>query len=389
MTNKSDSNNIIILGCGFSGMLTALGFAKFGIQTTIIESKSVDNTLFFNDIRTTAITDASKSFLSDISIWEELKNIAGPITDIYVVDNKAPEMLHFASPEVEAEALGYIIKNSDFKRILLGAVRKNPLITLRDECKYTSVESDIAGGEIHLTDETTIRYDLLVICEGHNSPIKKRYFNKDMQKYYDQTALTFIVNHKQSHGGTAVEHFMSGGPFAILPLHNPYSSSIVWTLPHQQSEIIKNLPLDEFEYLVQQNFGDFLGVVKLDGKIAAYPLKAYLTHKYFFERIVLAADSAHIIHPLAGQGLNMGIKDIIALTSLISEHEISPQVLLKYENLRRQDNKAMYQITDNLNRIFSNPSKILRRVRTTGLKVINMLTPLKTCMIKYAMGKRF
>ena len=213
---------------------------------------------------------------------------------------------------------------------------------------------------------------------------------KDMvEKYYDQTALTFIVNHERPHAGTAVEHFMPGGPFAILPLREPNSSSIVWTIPRKQSEIIKNLPASEFEYLVQRNFGDFLGKVELDGDIAAYPLKAYLTHKYFYERIVLIADSAHIIHPLAGQGLNMGIKDIMALTLLVYEHGISSQILVEYENLRRQDNKAMYLITDNLNRIFSNRSKILRHVRTTGIKVINMLSPLKTRMIKYAMGKRF
>ena len=119
MTNTINSEcNIIILGCGLSGMLTALAFARHGIKTTIIESKSIIDPIFFNDIRTTALTDSSKSFFSDILLWDNLKTIVGPITDIHVVDNKAPEMLHFASSQVGAEALGYIIKNSDFKKII-------------------------------------------------------------------------------------------------------------------------------------------------------------------------------------------------------------------------------------------------------------------------------
>ena len=388
MSEKINSNNIIILGCGFSGMLTALAFAEVGIGSTIIESKSVNDPLFFHDIRTTALTDASREFLEDLSLWEQLKTIAGPITDIYVVDNKAPEMLHFASRQVKTEALGYIVKNSDFKKLLLSAINKNPLITLKDKCSYKSVESNAQGGELLLEDGNTIPYSLLLICEGHNSPTKKRYFAKDMQKYYKQTALTFIVSHEKPHEGTAVEHFQASGPFAILPLCEPGSSSIVWTLPTVQSEVIKNLPREEFEYLVQQNFGDFLGQIKLESAIAAYPLKAYLAHNYFHERIALIADSAHIIHPLAGQGLNMGIKDITALTCLIQEHGVSSYVLTEYQSRRQADNKAMYLITDNLNRIFSNHSNILHHIRKTGLKIIDQFTPLKTLAIKYAMGKR-
>lgn len=389
MSKKTESNNILILGCGFSGMLTALAFARKGIKTTIIESKSTDSDSFFHDIRTTALTDASKNFLKDLLLWEEIKIVAGPITDIYVVDNKAPEMLHFASHQVNTEALGYILKNSDLKKILLSTIIKNPFVTLKDRCNYKLVESDSCGGKLHLEDGAIIAYDLLLICEGHNSSIKKRYFLRDTQKYYGQTALTFIVSHEKPHEGTAVEHFMPNGPFAILPLHDPCSSSIVWTLPKQQSELTINLPPDEFEYLVQRNFGDFLGRIKLDSSIAAYPLKAYLTHNYFHERIALIADSAHIIHPLAGQGLNMGIKDIMALTSLIKEHSISPYVLTEYQNSRQIDNKAMYLITDNLNRIFSNHSNILWHIRKTGLKIIDQFAPLKRFAIRYAMGKRF
>lgn len=389
MTKKINSdNNIIILGCGLSGMLTALAFAKYGIKTTIIESKSVIDPIFFNDIRTTALTDSSKNFFNDILLWDELKAFVGPITDIHVVDNKAPEMLHFKSSQVGAEALGFIIKNSDFKKILLAAVQKNSLIKPVDKCSYKSVESNDTGGMLHLENGAVMTYDLLLICEGHKSPVKNRYFTLSTQKYYGQTALTFIVSHEKPHEGTAVEHFMPGGPFAILPLNEPCSSSIVWTLPQQQSEIVHNLPQAEFEYLVQQNFGDFLGQITLESEIAAFPLKAYLAHKYFHQRIALIADSAHIIHPLAGQGLNMGIKDITTLTSLVKEHGISSQVLTEYQNLRRPDNKAMYLITDNFNRIFSNHSKIFWHLRRTGLKIINELTPLKTYLIKYAMGKR-
>lgn len=383
-----DINNIVVIGCGLSGMLTALAFASHGIDTTIIESKSISENSFFDDIRTTALTDASKSFLQNISVWDHLKENVGEIKDIYVVDNKAPEMIHFDSNTVGSNAMGYIIRNSEFKKILLDLVTKSDCITLIDSCNYLSIESDKKGGVLNFQDGKSIKFKLLTVCEGPYSKIVKKYFNQITYKNYNQNALTFIVSHDKPHCGTAIEHFMPFGPFAILPLKQSNESSIVWTLEKTQSYIVKNLPLEEFELLVQQNFGNFLGKVKIETHVADYPLKAYLTHQYFHDMVVLLANSAHMIHPLAGQGLNMGIKDIIALTSSVQKHGITSFALEKYQKSRYIDNKAMYLITDNLNLIFSNYSRPLKLLRRAAFSIIDRCAPLKTRLIKYAMGKR-
>jgi 2-octaprenyl-6-methoxyphenol hydroxylase len=386
---------VVILGCGFSGMLTALSLAKIGVKITIIEAKSIEDENFYNDIRTTALTPASEKFLRHLDLWPQIEMNAGAILDIYVVDNKAPEMLHFSLDGLAQglqdnahTTLGYIVKNSEFKKSLLTQVRNNNLITIIDKCGYQKIESSDEKVTVYLSDNKPVTFDLLIICDGHNSKARNYYFTAKINKYYKQTALTFNVLHEKEHKGTAVEHFMPSGPFAILPLKNQHSSSIVWTVKDIQSTLLQSLPDKEFEYHVQKNFGPFLGQITLDSKIGAFPLKAYITEKYFYKRIILIADTAHIVHPLAGQGLNQGIKDIETLTELIDNIGINIPMLEKYQLFREDDNLAMYLITDNLNRIFSNDSEWLRYLRRAGLKVINHFNPVKAKLIKYAAGKR-
>ncbi len=393
---KSDGDlTVVILGCGFSGMLTALSLARIGIQITIIETKFIDDANFCNDIRTTALNPASEKFLKHLGLWPTIQMNAGAILDIYVVDNKAPEILHFSldgllneSQDKISPALGYIVKNSEFKQILLKEVLNNALSTIKDNCNYQKIETTNEKVTVYLSNNELITSDLLIICDGSHSKARNYYFTPKINKYYKQTALTFNVRHEKAHQGTAVEHFMASGPFAILPLKNQHSSSIVWTVKERQGSMLQALPNKEFEHQVQQNFGPFLGLVNLDSQISAFPLKAYITEKYFYKRIMVIADTAHIIHPLAGQGLNQGIKDIVMLTELIDNMGINIAILEKYQLCREDDNLAMYIITDNLNRIFSNENAWLWYLRRAGLKAIDHFNPIKTKLIKYATGKR-
>jgi 2-octaprenyl-6-methoxyphenol hydroxylase len=438
MQYKSFSDTkIVILGSGFSGMLTALSLAKVGFSTIILESMACDDSKFLHDVRTTALTAESKYFLIKLGLWPLIDKIASPILDVYVVDNKSPQILHFAqnlinrpphklsnergfegdtaagsaahfrfvsdsstgskyksSAEVEfversnTEALGYIVKNSEFKKILLETVQNNPLITLIDKCSDYNIHSQESGNNIYLADGTFISCQLLILCNGRGSKIHSSYFSAEISKPYLQNALTFNVWHQQSHEGTAVEHFLPSGPFAILPLKGGNHSSIVWTLPKNYATLLQNLPTDEFEYMVQRNFGDFLGALKIDSEIANFPLRAYLTRKYYHNHVVLVADSAHIIHPLAGQGLNQGIKDIQMLTDLINSRNIDQEMLAEYQELRQTDNKLMYLITDNINRIFSNNVPSLKFLRRAALLAAEHISFVKVELLKYAMGRR-
>lgn len=382
-------SKINIIGCGLSGMITALSLAKRGINSTIIEKNNVNDPSFFNDVRTTAITSSSKYFFQSIGIWTEIEQYVGAINEIYVADNKSELMIHFSSHMLEnEEIMGYIVENKDFKKCLLELARANSYIKIIDNSSYELVENNDHECVIVVNESIKLNSDLLIVCDGSNSVIRQKYFTPKFEKTYKQNALTFIVGHENNHEGTAVEHFMPLGPFAILPLKDQHLSSVVWTIDSAMNNAILNLSEEEFLYLVQENFGKFLGNIAIKSKIASFPLKAYVTDKYYNNKIVLVADCAHIIHPLAGQGLNQGIKDIEALISNIFKFGINDISLENYQNERERDNAAMFEITDTLNAIFSNNSKILHLARQLGFSAIENISPLKKLFIKYAMGKR-
>ncbi|MFK7974427.1 MAG: FAD-dependent monooxygenase [Rickettsiaceae bacterium] len=382
-------HKITIAGCGLSGMISALALASYNIPVTIVEHRSTYDKSFFNDIRTTAITASSRKFLDSIGIWSKLQRHIGRIKDIYVVDNKSPNMIHFDSSVVgNGDVMGFIIENAIFKQSLLELVLEHELITLIDHTPYSIKHNNLDYCTLLLADGTEMQSDLVILCNGSNSNIKQQYFSCDVEKSYSQYALTFIVQHQKSHECTAVEHFMPNGPFAILPLRDQNSSSIVWTVKAEMHNALLNLPKEEFLYLVQQNFGEFLGEISIESKVASFPLKAQHVRKYFNKRIVLAADSAHVIHPLAGQGLNQGIKDIDNLITNIIQYGTNNTALVNYEKSMKPDNIAMFEITDHLNLLFSNNSCILRDARKLGFKAIETMPILKNLLMNYAMGRR-
>jgi len=381
--------NITIAGCGLSGMISAIALAKNNIPSTIIERRSSSEQGFFADVRTTALTSSTKKFFEKIGIWEDIFQFVGAINDIYVVDNKSPEMLHFASSELEAgEIMGYLIQNTDFKKALYELVSANKLIKIVEDCSYKIDKNNQAGCVLSLANGTKHACDLLLVCDGRHSEARRHYFSSNVEKDYKQYAMTFIVHHEKPHEGTAVEHFMSTGPFAILPLKDQNRSSIVWTVEEDLWPVLNNLPREEFIAIAQDNFGEFLGEIDIEGDIAGFPLKAYETDKYFNKSIVLIADTAHVIHPLAGQGLNQGIKDISCFADLLLAYGAGADMLKQYEKSRKVDNSNMLEITDAINTVFSNNSKILQIGRQVGFQAIEKITPLKKLLIKYAMGRR-
>lgn len=445
---RPGQGHIIVLGAGLSGMITALTFANKDKDITILESKSTKDASYLSDPRSTAITAASKEIFVQIGIWVEIEKIAGPIRDIYVVDNKSPEMIHFDSKYVARENytsrenytgrenyigaggviskkgrigrdgyiagdgciaakehigrenctdsevgrdkhyMGYLVLNSEFKKLLLNLCKKNKHIKLLEETCYKNIDNKDEYTQIELLDGQKINAEMLVICEGKNSKAKAKFFGSAIDKDYNQRAMTFVVEHELPHEGTAIEHFLPSGPFAILPLKDSYKSSIVWTLKNEYADAIEALPFEEFTYFIQDNFGEFLGKVTLTEKPRAYPLSAYHTSRYVNRRMVLVADSAHVIHPLAGQGLNQGIKDIESLVHHVSYSGINNTSLKNYEQERKSDNENMLAVTDTINALFSSNSSLLAAGRKVGFETVERMTPFKKTLMKYAMGRR-
>lgn len=380
---------IVIAGCGLAGMITALALANSNIAVTILEKRSIADPKFSADPRTTALNASSKEFFDKIRIWPEMERFFAPINDIYVVDNKSNDILHFASQVTsEKKVMGYMIKNDVFRKQILELTKAKKLITIIDQVDYSAIsESDHVRIKLSDDKEDMIA-DLLIVCDSARSQIASQYFAKKIDKQYNQYALVFNVRHEKSHEHGAVEHFLPNGPFAILPLQDLHHSSIVWTIPMRLNEVLMSMNGEEFLYNVQQNFGQFLGKIEIIDEVGSYPLRAYVAKSMVHNRIVLAADSAHVIHPLAGQGLNQGIQDIENLIQKILIYGIDDQALRLYEKERLQDNMRMYRITDGFNMIFSNNSKLLFHFRQTAFKILEKFTPLKALFVAYAMGKR-
>lgn len=378
-------NNISILGAGLNGMIASLALARYSVSSTIFEKTNLQ---FESDQRNLALTIKSKAFLEKIGLWSTIEEFISPINDIYVLDNKSPQLLHLSDKKTSEGALGYMIESHNLRKIVSDAVNNEPLISLQINSDYQLVESaehhnifDISGQKI--------KSSLTLVCDGRNSEIRKKYFKDRLYKSYDQSALIMNVEHSKPHEGTAVEHFMPGGVFAILPLCGQYRSSIVWAEPTELAKIYLDMNGDELLYYLSERFGEFLGEIKITTKVQSYPLTARITKNYYHNRLVVFGDSAHTIHPLAGQGLNQGIKDIDVISEIIARNisvalPIDAVALEEYENRRKFNNYSMYMITDNLNRLFCNNIPILSSLRKIGLGVINNSSILKTLMLRHS-----
>ncbi len=376
--------DIVILGCGITGMMTALAFANQGIKTSIIEKSKSDK--FPLDIRTTTFTIAAKNFLDKAGIWGLLEKEAGDLKEIYIIDNKSPRMLHLDSQNGLAK--GYVAPNMFIKESLYEAVKSNKMIKLLKGVDYGLPHQE--DSKVIINDD--ISADILLVCEGRNSGFRE-IFPARVEKSYNQSGIVLVAEHQIPHEGTAVEHFMTSGPFATLPMSNPHHSSIVWTESNEVAAAYLKLPQKELEAHLQERMGEYLGKVKIISEVQAFPLSARIAKKYYEGNIVLVGDAAHAIHPLAGQGLNQGIKDIESITSIISRYlklglEIDGIAFAEYEKSRSMDNFAMFLITDNLNRIFSHNIFPVAGLRKLGLSIQNEIDVLKKFAYEYGSGIR-
>ncbi|KAF8818455.1 FAD-dependent monooxygenase [Rickettsia endosymbiont of Cardiosporidium cionae] len=387
----SIKKQITVLGCGISGMITAIYLAEKGFKVIILESQPYIKNYLQEDIRSLAITNYSKELFEEIGIWGELTINARGIKNVYVVDNKADEIINFN--DNNKEFIGYIIESKNLRNTLLNHIQNNIIdIQIIYDTQYKCISNDIKGNVISISSESghydLIRSDLTILCDSKESKINKQYFSPMLDESYHQTAITFVVEHDIAHEGDAIEHFLPSGPFAILPLVSDHLSSVVWSLKEEYAKCLMLLEKHEIEYIVQKNFGSFLGNIKITTNIQEFPLKKYLSKTYYNKSLILVGDSAHTIHPLAGQGLNQGIKDIKLLGDIINNQDINTETLELYQKYRMQDNLDLFYLTDSLNKIFTNNSVILHKLRQLGFKIINTSPNIKSLITRYAMGYR-
>jgi len=347
------------------------------------------------DGRVSALSYAAVRMLKKLDIWPFLEAEAQPIFDILVTDaalNRTPSpfSLHFDHREI-GEPMGAIAENRHIRRALFAAIEHASSIRLIAPAGVDAVQVSNAYVEAQLSNGQRLRASLAVAADGRESPLREQMGIRTISWTYPQTGIVATVRHEQPHNGVAYEHFLPSGPFAILPMTSN-RSSLVWTEMEDLAPTLLRLPADKFSAEVERRFGNHLGDIEVIGARWSYPLRFHLARGYIAPRLALAGDSAHGIHPIAGQGLNLGLKDAAALAECVLESVrlgLDPgdaNGLRRYERWRRFDSFALAAATDGLNRLFSNDIAPLRAVRDLGLGIVDAIGPLRRFFMRNAGG---
>jgi 2-octaprenyl-6-methoxyphenol hydroxylase len=347
------------------------------------------------DGRATAIVAAARRLLTIIRVWDAVP--AQPILDMVVTDSALddtvrPTFLTFAGDVEPGEPFGHMVENAALTAALVARARDEG-VALHPFAVRCAGEPPVASShiDVELGDGQPLSATLLVAADGARSAIRECAGIAVHGWAYGQSAIVTTVAHERDHGGRAEEHFLPAGPFAILPLTGR-RSSIVWTEEAREAERMVALPDHDFLAELERRFGLHLGEIEIIGNRRVHPVGLWVARSFIAERIALVGDAAHVIHPIAGQGLNMGLKDVAALAEVIGDavrlglDPGSVAALERYQRWRRFDTMAMGAATDGLNRLFSNKSDVLRLARDVGLGVVDRWPALKQLFIREAAG---
>lgn len=394
MTHSSD---LFIVGGGLNGPMLALAAARAGLSSTVVDARAAGARRSDNfDGRSYALALASVRMLTALGLWGGLQSNAQPMNEIKVSDGRAGDAevflgLHFDSAEIEEGPMGHMLEDRYLRRALLDAMAAEPSVTHLDGETVVAQEVTATGASVTLASGDILSGRMIVGADGRQSGTAQRAGISRTAWDYPQTALVCAIAHEKPHGGVAHQLFMPAGPLAILPL-TENRSSIVWSEARGLAEEINALPEEDYLAVLRPRFGDFLGEISLAGERFTYPLGLTAANRFVGDRLALVGDAAHGMHPIAGQGLNAGLRDVAALAHVMAhavrrgEDIASPQVLARYEQWRRFDTASLLTATDVFNRLFSNDNPILRAGRDLGMAVINAIPSARRGFIREAAG---
>ncbi|MDP5306522.1 UbiH/UbiF/VisC/COQ6 family ubiquinone biosynthesis hydroxylase [Paracoccus spongiarum] len=387
--------DIVIAGGGLNGPALALALAGAGLSVAVVDPRPADARAGADfDGRAYALAIASQRLLSAIGLWPGLAGDSQPIRQVKASQGQPgegalPFFLHFDSDEIEEGPVGFMLEDRFLYRALLAAM--NGRLVHLDGVAVTDQAADAAGIAITLSDGRRLRARLLVGADGRGSGVAERAGIVRRGWDYGQTALVAAIAHERPHEGIAHQYFMPTGPLAILPLTGN-RSSVVWSETRANATAIAALPDAGFLAALRPRFGDFLGDIALVGQRFSYPLSLSLADRYVADRVALTGDAAHGVHPVAGQGLNLGLRDVAALAEVLVEaarrgEDIgAPLVLARYQGWRRFDATSLALGMDAVNRLFANDNSILAAARGLGMGAVSAIPALRRGFMRQAAG---
>lgn len=384
--------DVLIIGGGLVGAAMAVALAQSGVTSRVLE-RGTRQTVYQprNDGRVSAISQASARIFRHLGVWDALLPEAGPIRDIRVADQGSLAHVHFDHRAVGSEPFGYMIPNHLIRQTLQQAMEAQPQVTVEYEAMVKNLDNDAYRAAVTLEDGRVFEASLLLVADGRYSSMREMLGIPARILDYGQTAMVCTIRHTEPHHGVAVELFQPAGPLAILPMTDQ-RSCIVWTETTEKAGPIMALSDAEFSAQLAVAMGGYLGEIELLGTPYGYPLTLVQADRYTAPRTALIGDAAHGIHPIAGQGVNLGYRDVAVMADLVREARTlgldlgAVSLLEHYQRWRRFDATSMMATTDILNRLFSNNVLPVRLARRAGLSLFNRLTPVKDWFMLSAMG---
>ncbi len=389
--------DVVVIGAGINGQVMSLAAAHFGFSVALIDQNSfIENSLREFDGRAYAIAFSSVKMMRNLNLWKKIEGTAQPISNIKVSHGTiergpASAILQFNNADIEESPMAQMLEDRFLRHCLIQEIKENNLIELIEQRKIIGTDNTNKQKQLTLDNSSKLKASLIVASDGINSPTAQAFGIKKTGWEYKQRGLVCAVNHEYSSNNTAYQYFLPEGPLAILPIKNN-TASIVWTESIQNAATISEMNEAEYLSILKNRFGCFLGKLKLTGKRYSFPLKLSISEKYVADKFAVIGDAAHGYHPIAGQGLNAGLRDIAALVDVIScarergEDFSSINILNRYQEWRRFDNQTLGFATDNLNKIFSSYDPFFSSLKNLGMKMIDKSNQAKSIFMRQAAG---
>jgi 2-octaprenyl-6-methoxyphenol hydroxylase len=386
----TENFDIIVSGAGYTGLTLALGLQKLGLKVAIINQSKPFIPTANSAERLFAIANESVNILSEYGVAGHFKDKAQPINQVLIVDDAGKEDLIFTATELDMPNFGLMVGEGNLMKALK---QKNNLPIIADS--ISEITHNPAHVSIKLAKGNIITASLLIVAEGKRSKVKHMLGWQDQMHDYKQDAIVFDIEHSKDHQGIALEKFLPTGPIAILPKKGGFSSCIVWTDKNGTGKLMQEMPVNDVEFLLMQRLSRYIGDIKITSTIGYFPLQLSYSRHFYENRIIFCGDAIHSIHPIAGQGLNLGLRDVKTLIDIIQENKDlgldigSDDIGQAYQKQRNFDINLMIDSTHHINYIFSNNLLPVKLLRKAGLNIIKKIPALKNYIMSYASGSKY